>query len=43
MAQYMEQIKKLDMKRSKQLIEYHVNIAVEIRHRQSSIDFNQCF
>lgn len=43
MAQYMEQIKKLDMKRSKQLIEYHVNIAVEIRKRQSSIDFNQCF
>ena len=28
---------------SKQLIDYHVNIAMEIKSRQKGVDYNQCF
>ena len=43
MANYMTEIKQKNIVQSKQLIDYHVNIAMEIKSRQKSVDYNQCF
>ena len=43
MANYMTEIKQKNIVQSKQLIDYHVNIAMEIKSRQKSVDYNTCF
>ena len=43
MSNYMAEIKQKNIVQSKQLIDYHVNIAMEIKSRQKGVDYNQCF
>ena len=43
MAKYMADIKKMNIAQSKQLIDSHVNMAMEIKDRQRNIDYQQCF
>ena len=39
MAKYMADIKKMNIAQSKQLIDSHVNMAMEIKDRQRNIDY----
>ena len=43
MTNYMSDIKKMNIAQSKQLIDSHVNVAMEIKDRQKNIDYQQCF
>ena len=43
MTNYMADIKKMNIAQSKQLIDSHVNIAMEIKSEQKNIDYQQCF
>ena len=43
MTNYMADIKKMNIAQSKQLIDSHVNVAMEIKERQKNIDYQQCF
>ena len=43
MTNYMADIKKMNVAQCKQLIDSHVNVAMEIKERQKSIDYMQCF
>lgn len=43
MTNYMADIKKMNVAQAKQLIDSHVNVAMEIKERQKSIDYMQCF
>lgn len=43
MTNYMADIKKMDVARSKQHIDKHVNVAMEIKERQKTIDYMQCY
>ena len=43
MKNYMEEIKKMNIPKSKKLIDSHVNVAMAIKDTQKSIDYVQCF
>ena len=43
MTAYMAEVKELNIAKSKQLIDWHVNIAMEIKKRQKTVDYSQCF
>jgi len=43
MSNYMADIKRMNIAASKQLIDSHVNVAMEIKERQKDIDYMQCF
>ena len=42
-ASYMAEVKELNIALGKQLIDRHVNIATEIKSRQKTVDYSQCF
>ena len=39
-SNYMTEIKQKNIVQMKQLIDYHVNIATEIKSRQKGVDYN---
>lgn len=43
MTNYMSDIKKMNIATTKQLIDSHVNVAMEVKTRQQNIDYQQCF
>lgn len=43
MSQYMVDLKNMNVVQLKQQIDYHVNLAIEIKARQNNTNYQQCF